>query len=326
MISAAGVRTLTIEASSHCNLHCPQCARFDQQGFVTADLAPGHLDIDRVIPALRLQDLKALESVHLEGDHGDVLMHPHIRQLIHSIPDHVQVKITTNGSLRSPDWWRELAARSHLTVVFSIDGLEDTNAIYRINSDWRRIMDNARSFIAAGGDARWKFIVFAHNQHQIDQARSLSQDMGFREFTTQHTNRSWWQGQSWQVKVKGQYLYDIQPSSQIDQINPVSHKVALHKIKNIQHRDPTPNCWLTRGDIYVNFQGYVLPCCMHSATTWQKDLGASMWRRLVGDLDAINLYHHDLMAILHSEFYQRALPASLQGAPFTHSTCVANCG
>ena len=46
---------------------------------------------------------------------------------------------------------------------FAIDGLEDTNHIYRRNTDWVKIVQNATAYIAAGGRAEWDFIVFAHN-------------------------------------------------------------------------------------------------------------------------------------------------------------------
>ena len=40
-------------------------------------------------------------------------------------------------------------------------------------------MENAQAFINAGGRARWDYIAFAHNEHQIDEARQLAEDMGF---------------------------------------------------------------------------------------------------------------------------------------------------
>jgi hypothetical protein len=43
-------------------------------------------------------------------------------------------------------------------------------------------MENAQAFIDAGGNARWDYIVFAHNEHQVDEAESLSKKMGFEKF------------------------------------------------------------------------------------------------------------------------------------------------
>ena len=63
--------------------------------------------------------------------------------------------------------------------VFSIDGLEDTNHLYRRNVKWEKVIENARSFITAGGKAHWDMLVFEHNKHQVDEAKSYANKLGF---------------------------------------------------------------------------------------------------------------------------------------------------
>jgi sulfatase maturation enzyme AslB (radical SAM superfamily) len=90
----------------------------------------------------------------------------------------------TNGSAKKPEWWSNLARvlGKNAYVVFSIDGLEDTNHLYRQNTVWSKIVENAQAFIDAGGRARWDYIVFAHNEHQVETAEELSRVMGFEKF------------------------------------------------------------------------------------------------------------------------------------------------
>ena len=66
----------------------------------------------------------------------------------------------------------------------SIDGLEDTHSYYRQGTNWKKIINNAKSFISSGGRAVWQFIPFAHNEHQIKSCIRLSQQLGFKEFKT----------------------------------------------------------------------------------------------------------------------------------------------
>jgi hypothetical protein len=47
---------------------------------------------------------------------------------------------------------------------------------------FKKIMQNAEAFIQAGGRARWDYIVFAHNEHQVEEAEALSKSMGFEKF------------------------------------------------------------------------------------------------------------------------------------------------
>lgn len=43
-------------------------------------------------------------------------------------------------------------------------------------------MANAQAFIDAGGYADWDYLIFKHNEHQIDEAIALSKKMGFGNF------------------------------------------------------------------------------------------------------------------------------------------------
>jgi hypothetical protein len=69
------------------------------------------------------------------------------------------------------------------------EGLEDTNHLYRQKVKWERVMENAKAFIDRGGHAKWDFIVFKHNEHQVDEARQLAMDMGFEKFQVKKTGR-----------------------------------------------------------------------------------------------------------------------------------------
>ena len=52
-----------------------------------------------------------------------------------------------------------------------------------------------KSFIEAGGRARWDFLVFDFNEQKVDEARKLSEEWGFeksqrnRSFITGHVTK-----------------------------------------------------------------------------------------------------------------------------------------
>jgi hypothetical protein len=265
-----------------------------------------------------------LKLVQFEGDHGDIMMHPHSTEFFNLLSAVPSVVAVTNGSMRSPKWWKQLASIRNLSIVFSIDGLADTNHIYRINSDFTKIMKNAQSFIDGGGRASWKFIVFRHNQHQIEQARQLSQDMGFQDFQVIHSNRNWDSKNIWPVYVNGKYLYDIQPSTSIIEISPSNNTRAINIIRN-NIQITKPNCLLDTGSMYINCRGHVLPCCMTSGKTWKKDIDSQLWQRIVGDVEKIDINHHSMADILNTDFYQKNLYLSFQDKKTMHPTCLSCC-
>lgn len=317
---------LCIELTSHCNLHCPQCPRFDADGNLDKYLTPAHLNFELFAKNFDLSLIPKLKHVTFEGDYGDALMHPNINRFVEFFDSVQTVTIITNGSLRSSNWWKQLASHKHINVVFSIDGLKDTNHIYRINSNFDKIMENATAFISSGGVATWKFIAFKHNEHQIKQARQLSIDMGFKNFYVEHTNRSWFLGRTWPVKVDGEYRYTIEPS---DVVKSQTTNNVSNAVKFLQNKNTTEVEILCAGaknkSFYINHKGHVLPCCMSSSLTWQDNIAGRLWRRLVGNIDSIDITNATLSSIITSDFYTQSLSSSLRNRNSVHPVCITMC-
>ena len=75
-------------------------------------------------------------------------------------------------------------------VFFSLDGVGNKSLQnYRVGADFYKILDNARAFIDTGGKAMWRMIKFKHNEHQIERAREIANEMGFWQFITVNSNR-----------------------------------------------------------------------------------------------------------------------------------------
>ena len=186
------IKSLQIEVTSHCNLMCPQCGRVHYGKLNPllnlSDLKPE--DYDKIFYEEKLPSLK---QVFLNGNFGDPVISKHINYLIEILlKKEIIVKVFTNGSLRNSSWWENLGklfAKTQNEVVFSIDGLKDTNSIYRVNSQWDKIMENVSAYLKSGAKARWDFLVFKHNQHQVEEAQALAKKMGFKNFVKKKTSR-----------------------------------------------------------------------------------------------------------------------------------------
>ena len=82
-----------------------------------------------------------------------------------------------------------MASLNRTLIIFGIDGLEDTNHIYRKNVRWKKLKDNYTTYIQHGGTASWQFIIFEHNKHQEDIARNRSKQEGFVSFNTVYSKK-----------------------------------------------------------------------------------------------------------------------------------------
>jgi MoaA/NifB/PqqE/SkfB family radical SAM enzyme len=194
MYKASEITTVHLEVTERCNASCPQCARNINGGEVNPLLHDAELSLDDVKNILKPEFISQLKRLYMCGNYGDPISARDTLEMfeyIRSCNSTMQLSFHTNASAKTPEWWSRLPAamgKNHY-VVFSVDGLEDTNHLYRQGTVWRKIMENARAFIAAGGRARWDYIVFGHNEHQVEEARALAESMGFEKFNIKKSNR-----------------------------------------------------------------------------------------------------------------------------------------
>ena len=187
------IESVQIDHTSRCNLACPQCARI-YNGQPNPEMPLGELSLDDYKNFFTPTLIKNVKQITQCGNYGDVISSSNILECLEwlrSAGSRANITIMTNGSARTTNWWKDLARilGKEGKVVFSIDGLEDTNHLYRVNSNFNKIIENAQAFISAGGRARWDYLVFAHNEHQVEQAKQMAQDSGFIQFSVKKTNR-----------------------------------------------------------------------------------------------------------------------------------------
>lgn len=226
-------KVLHVEATTICQAKCPMCPRDDniRQSLTLEDFK--QLDIN----------FKELDKCFFCGTFGDPVSSPYLMSIcdyLREINPTITLGINTNGGIRSESWWAMLATifnQPYDYVVFSIDGLEDTNHIYRKNVHWDIVIENATTFINTGGSAHWDMLVFEHNKHQIQQCRDMAYDLGFTWFRTKETNR-------WDIYAPDDIL---QPVSEIIYPDTNSNVKVCEK-----DRDES---------VYVDAFGKIWDCC-----------------------------------------------------------------
>lgn len=184
MIAYQEIRDVHLEISSLCNASCPWCPRTFWGYPYNGGYPETNLSLVQAQQIFQPGFLKQLTSIRINGNFGDIVMNPQGADIVdyfYSANPSLKIFISTNGAARNRKFWQQLAA-TPAVVAFCLDGLEDTHHLYRQNTSWKKIIQNAKTFIKAGGHAVWKMIRFEHNAHQIAQCRSLSVDMGFQEF------------------------------------------------------------------------------------------------------------------------------------------------
>lgn len=184
MYSVEDILHLHLEISSRCNAACPLCPR-NLYGYPFND---GYVEHDMTLAEaqkiFKPQFIKQLQEIYINGNFGDAVMNKQTVDIVswfRSCSSTVRIVISTNGGARNQAFWKSLA-KLQTQVIFCLDGLEDTHSLYRQNTVYQTVINNAKTFINAGGKAIWKMIAFDHNAHQRDEAQQRSRDLGFIQF------------------------------------------------------------------------------------------------------------------------------------------------
>lgn len=318
MYTYADIKNIHFELSSNCQASCPMCAR-NHHGLVENPLLKV-TDIDvtlfkTIIPA----DLvKQLESVTLCGNFGDPLLNndliPIVQYMAETNPN-LKIDIHTNGSLRNKVWWQQLASvlTPYSMVYFALDGLADTHSLYRIGTDWHKVIENAKTFIAAGGKARWVYITFKHNEHQLEEARQMAKDLGFESFQEKQTSRFIGTPYFEVLGRDGNVTHKLeQPSEQklvfIDKKTVESYKELF--------KTATVECEVEKlKSVYVDAQGHLWPCCFVGAVqtiytkpeqlvhSFQTD-SLDTLHKVLEQMGDLNLRNQSIKDIVDSEAWQ----------------------
>lgn len=194
MFDLTNTKQLHMETSSACNAACPMCPR-ETSPYFNKKTDAMSLSLDKVKTLFNDDFIRRLDSMYMCGSYGDPAAAPETIEIFNhfrTVNNDMSLGIHSNGGLRPMRWWSELGtvlSRETDYCYFGIDGLSDTNHIYRVNTDFAKIMRNATAFIKAGGKAHWEYLVFEHNEHQIEEAREMSHALGFTGFRTKVSRR-----------------------------------------------------------------------------------------------------------------------------------------
>lgn len=187
------IKVLHLEPTDVCQAACPLCARETDPKFNKNQ--KNHLTISQILRVFPEKNIKKLEKMFMCGVYGDPAAGKHtldIYRYFRQLNPNIVLGMNTNGALQTTFWWHGLAEIMNQPedyCVFSIDGLEDTNHVYRKNVDWEKLIANARAFIANGGSAHWDMLVYKHNQHQVEACEQLARDLGFKWFRAKVSKR-----------------------------------------------------------------------------------------------------------------------------------------
>lgn len=253
MYKIEDIRDIHLELTSKCQARCPMCPRRINGGVLNPLMTLDEITLEQFKSWFSVDFIKQLDSLFMCGNLGDPIVAQDcvkIFQHLRETNPNIRLSMNTNGSARSWHFWKKLA-ELNVHVRFGIDGIIDTHELYRVGTDWVKIIDNARLFINAGGEATWDMLVFKHNEHQVDLCREMSEQLGFKKFQAKHTSR-FKDGKFNVLDEQGRTVNILYPTelskshtSKVLSIVPAEIQCKAQKYKQL----------------YISSNGVVSPCC-----------------------------------------------------------------
>ena len=170
-----------IDACNVCNLRCPLCPT-------------GNTTIARKQAMFSLEQYKELFDKIKEYalvvslyNHGEPLLNPDVFSIIeHTHRNRVGTNISSNFNWPQPVEINDFIRSGLDYVTVSLDGVtQDSYQQYRVRGDVREVFDNLKRLLSAKKTLRsktpfveWQFIVFKHNEHEVEEARKLASELG----------------------------------------------------------------------------------------------------------------------------------------------------
>jgi len=357
------IDSFQVETSTYCNVACPLCPRhFMGTSIVRPTLRQRHILAPQWNKFLADMDHIATTTHPVNmvfcGCHGDPPMTPDWEEIIINTANrNYIIDVETNGSMRTPDSWARVGkamgeAEQRLgqekIVSFSIDGLQDTNKLYRIGIKHERTIANAKAFIDAGGKARWKFIVFEHNKHQVEEAQQIAKDMGFWEFDKHVSTRNFEynhtevENKNTEARRSNAVELNVPQSIEVETDIKKAKRGTGGKISDTKkelnitdegakiYREVVESSDMSKITcdfkeskmMYIDSEMNLWPC-NHIAATKQEDM--THYNKLEKEYGVgwNNLEHHTAEDIFYHEYFQKILPTTWKDP--SHKLCTYEC-
>jgi pyruvate-formate lyase-activating enzyme len=269
---------IQLSLSTKCNIHCKFCLkeilkkRYD---FVE------NIDMDDDLAYKIMR--KKFDGIQICGNRGEALLHPSIDKILKIAKENDnRISLVTNASLMRIDWWRNLANvfDDRDCVIFPLDGIGNKSHNKHRQSDFYVVLRNIETFVNAGGQAIWRYIIFEHNEDQIETAKGLAKNIGVR------------------FNLMNSHTYDKElriPKNKI-----ISNSNSIYFPCDHQ-------------EMYINTKGYLFPCCFIANVFSNKPLIDNHHEKKLLELydkemEMTNLKNNSIEYIMNnSEFFKECM-------------------
>jgi radical SAM protein with 4Fe4S-binding SPASM domain len=185
---------------------------------------------------------------------GEPFLHPGFLDMVeYASSKGIYTATSTNAHFLREEQARQTVASGLDRIIISIDGTtQETYESYRKGGDLSKVIDGVKNILRFKKELKsrtphvaFQFLVVKHNEHQIDELRTLAHALGVD-----------------QVVLKSAQIYDYENGSELI---PSNEKYSRYR-KNGDGKYSVKNemmnhCWKMWHSAVITWDGKVVPCC-----------------------------------------------------------------
>lgn len=240
--------TISIEPTTSCNLQCPECP----SGLRKFHRPTGKLE-DKTLEEVLKQLGRYLTYITFYFQ-GEPLLHKDFAKFVALVKKHkIMVGTSTNAHFLDKEKAEEIITSGLDRLIISLDGTdEETYVKYRKTGDFNLVVNNIKNMVEAKQQAKSRtpfielqFIVFKHNEHQIEDIKKLSKELGVDK-----------------LSLKTAQLYEFEEGNELMPGLVKYSRYQQDETGKYKIKGGLPNhCYRSWSGSVITWDGGVVPCC-----------------------------------------------------------------
>lgn len=238
---------ISLEPTTACNLGCPQCP----SGLKQFSRPTGKMNLQQFKALLpRISPTTGYITLYFQGE---PFLNKEFTEMISAASRQGIYTVTSsNAHFLSPEVAVKTVEAGLKRMIISIDGLtQDTYAQYRIGGNVDKVIQGTQNILAARKALGvtypvviWQFIVFAHNEHEIDAIRKKAKDIGVDK-----------------LQLKTAQIYDFENADHWLPANPKLTRYQKKEGRLALKASRMKRCKRFHSNPVITWDGNMVPCC-----------------------------------------------------------------
>lgn len=247
--------SVSIEPTTSCNLRCPQCP----SGLREFSRPTGMLEMETYTKAIdQLGDKLTYLTLYFQGE--PYLNKSFLDMVGYASQKKIYTATSTNAHYLDDENCKRTIESGLDRLIISIDGItEETYKKYRIGGQLEKVMEGTRNLVAWKRKMKsqtpyiiWQFIVFGHNEHEIEDVKKIAKQTGVDH-----------------LAMKSAQVYDFETGSDLIPKNEKYARYSKQQLKFSIKNKLLNHCWRMWQGCVITWDGKVVPCCFDKDATYR---------------------------------------------------------